>query len=126
MAILFGCHGNIVFFKKNFTRRFLRLIVLLVFSELTIICLTIGNKWVQKINRQYNISDDIVYEWLRFFIGQVYDWGRFQNTGSHTRVKIIPKLSPPSSPTKQIEFIPSKYLIFVSNFDPNLDSILSF
>ena len=30
----------------------------------------------------------------RFFKGQVYEWGRFRNTGSHTHTKIIPKLPP--------------------------------
>ena len=29
-----------------------------------------------------------------FFKGKVYEWGRFRNTGSHTRTKIIPKLPP--------------------------------
>ena len=29
---------------------------------------------------------------------QVYEWGRFRNTGSHTRTKIIPKLPAPPSP----------------------------
>ena len=40
----------------------------------------------------------IVYEWVRFFKGQVYEWGRFRNTGSHTRTKITPKLPPPTPP----------------------------
>ena len=30
-----------------------------------------------------------------FFKGQVYEWGRFWNTGSHTRTKITPKLPSP-------------------------------
>ena len=25
-------------------------------------------------------TDDLVYEWVRFFKGQVYEWGRFRNT----------------------------------------------
>ena len=29
-----------------------------------------------------------------FFEDQVYDWGRFQKTGPHTRTKITPMLSP--------------------------------
>ena len=34
-----------------------------------------------------------------FFEGQVYEWGKFWNTGSHTRTKITPKLpSPPPPP----------------------------
>ena len=36
-------------------------------------------------------SDNLVYEKVRFFKGQVYEWGRFRNTGSHTRTKITPK-----------------------------------
>ena len=39
---------------------------------------------------------------VRFLEGQVYEWGRFWNTGSHTRTKIAPKLSPPPSPTRSI------------------------
>ena len=31
---------------------------------------------------------------LFFFLGQVYDWGWFQNTGSLTRTKITPELPP--------------------------------
>ena len=30
-----------------------------------------------------------------FFEDQVYDMGRFQKTGPHTRIKITPKLPPP-------------------------------
>ena len=45
-----------------------------------------------------NISDDLVYEWVRFFKGQVYDWSRFRNTGSNTRTTITPKLPRPRSP----------------------------
>ena len=33
-----------------------------------------------------------------FFKGQVYEWGRFWNTGSHTSTKITPKLPPPPPP----------------------------
>ena len=33
-----------------------------------------------------------------FFKRQVYDWGWFQNTGSHTRTKITPELPPPPPP----------------------------
>ena len=29
-----------------------------------------------------------------FFKDWVYDWGLFQNTGSHTRTKITPELPP--------------------------------
>ena len=67
-----------------------------------IICLTTSNKWVQKNQRAVyewvNILDDLVYEWVCFFTGQVYEWGRFQTTGSHTRTKITPKLTPPPPP----------------------------
>ena len=64
------------------------------------ICLTTSNKLVQKnqwtVYEWVNISDDLVYEWVCFFKGQVYEWGWFRNTGSHTRTKIIPKLSSPT------------------------------
>ena len=87
-----------------FTQRFLRLLVLLVFNELTVLFVLLpainGDK---KINRQLyewvNISDDLVYEWVRFFKGKVYEWGRFWNTGSHTRTKITPPPFPPA-PTR--------------------------
>ena len=43
----------------------------------------------EKVNFLWNQ----VYEWAIFFFkGQVYDWGWFQNTGSHT--KITPDLPP--------------------------------
>ena len=45
------------------------------------------------------ISDDLVYECVRFFKCQVYEWGRFQNTGLHIRTKITPKLRPPPPST---------------------------
>ena len=42
-----------------------------------------------------------------FFKGQVYDWGCFQNTGSHTRTKITPGLPPlPPPPEPAIENTP--------------------
>ena len=44
------------------------------------------------------ILDDLVYEWVSFFKCQVYERGRFRNTGSHTRTKIIPKLPAPPLP----------------------------
>ena len=42
----------------------------------------------------FSYSYDLVYEyeWVRFFKGQVYDWGRFRNTCSSTRTTITPKL----------------------------------
>ena len=42
--------------------------------------------------------DDEVYEWVRFFKGQAYEWGRFQNTGSHTGTTITSKLYPSPPP----------------------------
>ena len=47
------------------------------------ICLTTINKWLQKIKGQYMNRSTfwmIVYEWVCFFKGQVYEWGRFWNT----------------------------------------------
>ena len=66
-----------------------------------IICLTTSNKWVQKNNQRavYDwviISDDLVYEGVRFFKGHAYEWGRFRNTGSHTRN--YPQVTPPPPP----------------------------
>ena len=40
------------------------------------ICVITSNKWVQKIKGQY-MNRSTVYEWVRFFKGQVYEWGRF-------------------------------------------------
>ena len=41
------------------------------------------------IYERINISDDLVYEWVRLFLkGQVYEWGKFRNTGSNTRTTI--------------------------------------
>ena len=63
------------------------------------ICLTISNKWVQKIKGQYmNRSLFQMIKYMNgsvFSKGQVYEWGRFWNTGSHTRTTITPKLPPP-------------------------------
>ena len=54
----------------------------------------------QAVYEWVNISDDLVYERVHFFKGQVYEWGRFRNTGSHTCTKIIPVTpTPPPSPT---------------------------
>ena len=36
------------------------------------------------------VSDNQVYENVRFFKSQIYEWGRFRNTGSHTRTTINP------------------------------------
>ena len=61
-----------------------------------------------------NSSDDLVlwylvYEWVRFFEGQVYEWGRFRNTGSNTSTTITPKFTttlPPIAPhpAKRIKY----------------------
>ena len=49
--------------------------------------------------------------------GQVYEWGRFRNTGSHTRTKIIPvtphpppnpPMPPPPPPRELYGEIPAK------------------
>ena len=46
-----------------------------------------------------NISDDLVYEWVRFFKGQVYDWGRFRNTDRyHNYPQVTPRPHPPAHP----------------------------
>ena len=45
-----------------------------------------------------NISDDLVNEWIHFFKGQVYEWGRFRNTESNTRTIITRKLPLPPRP----------------------------
>ena len=59
-----------------------------------------GTKSQRAVYDYVNILDDQVYvfEWVRFFEGQVYEWGRFWITGSHTRTKITPKLPPPPPP----------------------------
>ena len=46
------------------------------------------------------ISDDLVHEWVCFFKGQVYERGRFRNTGLHTRTKITPTSPPPPHPLR--------------------------
>ena len=48
------------------------------------------------VNSVYNI----VYEYVIFFEGQVYDWGRLQNTGPQTRTKITPQSYPPPPPPR--------------------------
>ena len=67
------------------------------------ICVRTSKKWVQKLKGQYmNRSTFWMIKYMngRFFEGQVYEWGRFWNTGSYTRTKITPKLphSPPPPP----------------------------
>ena len=43
-----------------------------------------------------------VYEWVYFFNDQVYDWGRFQKFGPHTRTTITPQLPPPPPGVKVV------------------------
>ena len=46
-----------------------------------------------------------------FFKGQVYEWGRFWNTGSHTRTKTTPKLPyHPTPPTPHPHTHPSPHI----------------
>ena len=65
-------------------RDFSRLLVLLVFNELTAIFVYLpaimGTKNQRAVYEWVNISDQL-YEWVRFFKGQVYDLCRFRNTG---------------------------------------------
>ena len=79
-----------------FDRRFLEAACSLGIQRIDCdICLTTTNKWVK------NSFRTIMYEWIRFFKGQIYDLGRYRNTGSHTRTKITPKslnLPPPPLP----------------------------
>ena len=72
-----------------------------------------GTKSQRAVYDYVNILDDQVYvfEWVRFFEGQVYEWGRFWITGSHTRTKITPKLPPhppPPQPPPPREICPPK------------------
>ena len=61
-----------------------RLLVLLVFDELTAIFVYLpainGYKNQRAVYEQVNILDDQVYEWVHFFEGQVYEWGRLACT----------------------------------------------
>ena len=43
----------------------------------------------------FSIAITSLGEWVRFFEGQVYEYGRFWNTGSHTRTKITPVTTTP-------------------------------
>ena len=64
------------------------------------ICVITSKKWIQKIKDQYMNRSTF---WMnKYMNGSVFSkarymngWGRFWNTGSHTRTKIIPKLPPP-------------------------------
>ena len=80
----------------------MRLLILLVFNEMTAIFVQLpvinGYKKNQRAVYEWvNISDDLVYEWVSFFKGQVYERGRFRNTGLHTHTKLF--LLPPPPPT---------------------------
>ena len=67
-----------------------------------------------------NISDNLVYEWVRFFKGQVYEWGMFQNTGSNTLTTINPKLPPRGATMEEqrsgIKFLLLEDVKFSNNF----------
>ena len=80
-------------------RDFSRLLILLVLYEFTDICVITSKKWVQKIKGQYmNRSTFWMIKYMNgsiFSEGQVYEWGGFWNTGSHTRTKITP-VTPPT------------------------------
>ena len=69
------------------------------------ICVTTSKKWVQKIKGQY-MNRSTFYDRVRFFKGQVSEWGKVWNTGSHTRTKITLKLPPPPPPpTRPTELV---------------------
>ena len=80
-------------------RDFSRLLVGIQRINYCDICLTTSYKWVPKIKGQYmNRSAYWMIKYMNgsvFFKGQVYEWGRFWNTGSHIRTIIVPKLSSP-------------------------------
>ena len=88
-----------------FTRRFFRLFILLVINELTAIFVYLPaiNRYKNQrgVYEWVNISDDLVYEWVLYFKGQVYECCRFRNTGSFTRTKFYaPTPSPnPHAPS---------------------------
>ena len=76
------------------------------------ICLTTSKKWVQKIKGQYmNGSTFWMIKYMNgsvFFKGQVYEWGRFWNTGSQTRTPKLPISYHPHPPPPPL---PSEYQI---------------
>ena len=75
---------------------FSRLLVLWVYNELTA-----SKSWVQKAKGRYmNWSTFRMFKYI--FKGQVYEWGRFWNTGSHTYTTItpLPPYPTPTTPTR--------------------------
>ena len=64
-----------------------------------------SNKWEYKIKGQYmNMSTFLTIKYMKgsiFFKGQVYEWDRFRNSGSHTCTTITHKLRP-YTPSPQI------------------------
>ena len=66
---------------------------------------------------------------------KVYEWGRFWNTGSHTRTKITPKLPPPPPTPRALDVQDSKQNVttvvhFVSVVEkienhPNVNVVIS-
>ena len=62
-----------------------------------------GYERVYQFKNQYmNMSTFCEIKYMNligcFFKSQVYDWGWYQNTGSHTRTKITPPPPPPPPP----------------------------
>ena len=75
------------------------------------ICPTTSKKWVQKNKGQYMNRSTFGWSsiWMGpFFKGQVYERGRFWNTGSHVRTKITPKLPRPTTHPSVIDVLPFK------------------
>ena len=54
-----------------------------------------GKKDQRTVYEWVNILINQVYERVYFFNDQVYDWGRFQKVGPHTRTTFNLKLTPP-------------------------------
>ena len=73
------------------------------------ICLTTSKNGYKNQRAVYevNILDDPVDEWVRFFKGQVYECGRFRNTGSHTCTTInpVPAHTLPPTPSNEVFLI---------------------
>ena len=87
----------IIWHQGKCVRDLSRLLVLMVFNELTAIFVLLpainGYKSQRAVYEWVNILDDQVYEWVCFFKGKVYEWGRFGNAGLHTRISFTPKLN---------------------------------
>ena len=76
-------------------RDFSKLLVLLVFNELTAIFVQLqainGTKNQRAVYEWVNISDDLVYEWVCFIKGQVYEGVGFEILARTP----VPQLPPP-------------------------------